>query len=411
MTRKVIPKLDNSNRLPVVTGGFAQQLAATGRLPPVALLITPLDPAIKPFTVNKFLTYSFTSSVIIPVDTFSFTLAAPDDPRPITQIIREGDLVTLFANGISVATGIIDQLDIEVDGEFGETVRLSGRDLMGQLEDHSMVSLDSSPIFFTKSPIETVIGKIIENTRIPGLIKQNATDQSISFAGEPSESKLSALQRFLEPLNCLAWTDGSGRIIIGRPNMSQASSGKFYVNKSRRASNCLDMKAAYSAALVPNYVIPIWAGQETVVDRIGKEQGIKNASKRPASLYNRGHRQVRTVLISLPEGSDPQSISQLNFLQAAAASKSTLLQATAKREFARQNHKELIVQVVVASHYNEKGEPFVADRTYDIEFDRAEVNEKMYCFQVDYSMAEDGGQKTSLYFCKLGTIVSDINIT
>lgn len=410
MTRKVVPKLDNAVVVPVAKGGFAEQVSATGRFPPVTLLITPLNPNIKPFTINRFLTYQFTQSMLIPVNTFSFTFAAPDDPRSIKQIVNEGDLVTLFANNVAMATGIIDQIAIETDAQFGETISLNGRDLMGQLEDHSMVSQDSEPIFFAKAPIESVIGKIIENTRIPGLIKQNAPSQAISFAGEPSESKLSALQRFLEPLNCLAWCDGVGKIRIGRPNMSQAESGRFFVSKSRRQSNCTDIKAIYSAATISNYIIPIWAGQEVVADRVAKEQGIRNAARGPSFLYQRGHRQIKTVVASLPEGTSPQDIAQLNFLQAAQSSKATLLQAYAKREFARQNQKELIVQVAIPSHYNANSVPYMVDTVYRIEYDRADIDEKMYCFQADYSIQESGGQVTNLYFCRLGTIVSDINV-
>ena len=66
------------------------------------------------------------------------------------------------------------------------------------------------------------------------------------------------------------------------------------------------------------------------------------------------------------------------------------------------------MQVMVAGHYNDKAEPYVVDTVYDVYFDRAGVSERMYLFQVDYEMDESGGQRSALYFCRLGTIVSDV---
>lgn len=408
--RKVLPNLKIPNTVPVKPGGLAAQLEKTGRLPPVTVLVTPLDPSIKPFELGGttgFLTYNYSSSLLIPVDTFSFSLAAPDDPRPFNRIIREGDIMTVFANDRAIFSGIIDSTEVEVEATFGEKISVSGRDLIGQLEDHSVVDIDSAPIYFQSTSVQQIVGKLSQNTRIPGVRYQDVpSSQSIKFSAEPMETKLTALQRFLEPLNLLFWSDPLGRLVIGRPNMRQAPKGTFSLLKEKRFSNVQDMKVVRSAATIPNLVLPIWSGTEEVQNRL-KSQGFPNNSAGPSRLFKLGHRVPRAVVVSLPDANTPQGASDINFLQAAG---SNLLQAHAKREVARANQKEMIVQVNVASHYNESAEPFVADTTYRIQFDRGDVDEVMYCFQVDYSLSEDGGQQTSLYFCRLGSIVSDIRI-
>jgi prophage tail gpP-like protein len=311
---------------------------------------------------------------------------------------------TLQANGRPVATGIIDTTEVETDQEFGEKGQITGRDLMGQLEDQNMVSIDSEPIYYENANIQTVINRIIKDTRVPGLVTTDAPASAYQFSGEPNETKLSALQRFLDPLNCLAWCDPNGKIRVGRPNMAQAPKHALILSKSKRFSNVTNMKVARAAAQIPNIMVPIWAGQENVQTRVGKQSAIANAARGPARLYRLGHRLPRAVVYSAPNGDSPQDLSGLNALKAGG---SNILQAMAKREIARANHKEMIVQVAVPGHFNELGEPYAVDTVYKIEYDRGNVNENMYLFQVEWSLSEEG-QKVLLYFCRLGSIVSDV---
>ena len=207
--------------------------------------------------------------------------------------------------------------------------------------------------------------------------------------------------------------------------MNQASKGAIFVSKADRASNVMSIRAIHSATTIPNIILPIWSGQEGFQKNL-KEQAVSNVAPGPKRLRLAGHTLQKTVVISNPQGSDPQAYAVLNTLNIAAGKNgldvksdlvknnkptplgSNIVQAYAKRELARANHQELIVQVMVAGHYNDKAEPYVVDTVYDVYFDRAGVSERMYLFQVDYEMDESGGQRSALYFCRLGTIVSDV---
>lgn len=398
----------------IQSSGLQKLLEKTGRFPPVTLTIFPLDQTnklnkkqVKSFALTNFLTYQFSSSILIPVDTFSFTFVAPDSKDPFTRLVREGDIVVLSANNVTMATGIIDTIEIEVDSEYGEKITVQGRDLMGQLEDHECVDIDSKQLWFDSTTIVNAVQNLCKNTRITKVETRDSPTGSYLFATEPGETKLSALQRYIEPLNCIAFMSPSGSIIVGRPNMrSENRKGILTLSKEQRQGNVLSMRATRSSATIANVMVPIWSGQESAVTFVGKAQAVFNAAEGPTRLYKLGHRLPRTMVVSNPQGNNAVPITE--FVNNLSAADGKLFQQYAKREIARQNVKELIVQASVPGHYNDNGEPFLPDSIYTVNFDRGDVREDMYLYEVDYQLAEGGGQKTLMKLCKLGAIVSNI---
>jgi prophage tail gpP-like protein len=419
MTTIVTPSTDTpSSSAFYGPDALLKKLGKDGRFPPVRLLVRPLTaPAGKAnistattsasVTLDRFLSYQFSSSVLIPVDSFSFSFVAPDGP-PLYDVMKDGDLVQLTANGVTLATGIIDTVDIETDREAGEKGTLNGRDLMSQLEDQDAISMDSSAIWVEETSIPDGVLELCADTRITAPLDLRSVPGGNEWllATEPGESKLAALQRFIEPFNILAWMRGDGKMIVGKPNMAQAPSGTIICSKGQRTSNVLSIKATRSATSIPNAVVPIWAGAEYIVNT---QQAMKNKAFGPDRLYKLGHKTLKTVVISTPNAPEAQSLSDLNFIQIVdLVDGGNLLRAYGKREIARKNTNELLVQAVVPGHYNDSGRPYVIDTTYNVVYDRGSVNEKMYLFQVDYDFSLDGGQMTTLHFCKLGTIVADL---
>lgn len=429
MTTSVLPSLDASALGPLGAGGLEAILAKKGRMPPVSLIVKPLEQtgggggggalgaasAVAAFAqgmlspgivLDRFLGYQFSSSILIPVDTFNFSFVAPDGP-PLSDAIKEGDLATLSANDVTFATGIVDSTVIETDAEFGEKGTINGRDLLSQLEDQDAISLDSTPLWGNAMTVEQAVRALIQDTRITRVELREAPSGSFLFATEPGESKLAALQRFLEALNCLSWMGPDGTLIVGKPNMSQDRTGRIFLVKGKRQSNVLSMSVTRSSTSIPNAIVPIWAGQESTVDRVGTEQVLKNAAPGPSRLFKLGHRTPKTVVVSTPDASSAQGKADLNAFVARAAG-GNLLQAYAKREIARRNVNEIVVQAVVPGHFNENGEPYVPDTVYHVEYDRGGVDENMYLYQVDYGLDSSRGQHSNLWFCRLGCIVADV---
>jgi prophage tail gpP-like protein len=404
---RIVPGSDSVSESPIGNDGIPQVLAKTGRLPPVSIVVTPIgNDGRSPFTVERFLSYNFNSSILIPVDSFSFQFAAPD-MTPFYNNVKEGDQITLFANNQPISTGVIDTVDIEVDENGGEQVTISGRDILSYLEEQDAIGLDSKPIYLNNISIQGLFNALKQNTKIKGLVTQDVPQLNQTFGTEPGESKLAALQRWCEPLNILFWADPVGNLVIGKPNFKQAPKGVIGISRERRTSNVISMKATYGAAAIPNIIIPVWSGQELVTDKL-KEQALENNADGPKRLRTAGHRITKMIVTSIPQAtSSAQDAAIVNSLRY-TGSPANFLKAMAYREIARQNHKELIVQAVVPGHYFSDGVPYQVDQVYNIIFDRGSIDgDKMYLFQVDYTMNGSTGQRTNLYFCKLGSIVAD----
>lgn len=383
-------------------------LAKNGRFPGIELQIKPIDPSRKTFILRQFEEYSFQTSVLVPVDSFSFTVRNPSLKGSLYDFIKDGDIAVLLANGVPIATGLVDAVSIGTDPDNGEKVTIQGRTLIAQLEDQSAINEVDKPIWGNSLPISAVVNALVPSTRINFYRLQQITSASNLFATEPGESKLSALIRYLEPLNCITWMDGDGTLVIGRPDMGANPLGTFIMDRSSRQANCLSIQATYASTQIPNVVVPIWTGQETTQDRVSPEQRILNLAQGPARLFRFKHRVPKAVVVSTPSGADPQSLSQAN--QLVISGGSNYLQAYAKREIARANVHELGVQVNVQGHYNANLEPLIPDTCYNVNYPRASLNEKLYLHTTTYSLSVQTGQRTALVFCRPGCIVADVSV-
>lgn len=389
------------------------QLKENGRLPPIKLMIVPLDSSRSVLTLDDFTSYNFQNSIIVPVDTFSFTFVRPTlkDGKSFLDFVNEGDVAVLkcktTAGDRTISTGIVDVIDIETT-EGGELITVQGRDFLSQLEDQTCVNLNTNPLPFGTYNASQVLNYLAGNTRANHYAYPNYNpSKSAYFACEPGETKLSALLRYCEPLNILAWSAPDGTLNLGKPNMQENARTTLILDRVNRFSNVMGMKATRASTSIPNVILPLWSGQEYVQARIAKGTAFTNQAEGPKRLAQRAHIVLRAIVNSIPTGGDSVAQSDLQTLKEAAAANSTFMEAIAKREVARENMKELDVQVIVSGHYDDNLDPFVADTCHFINYSGAKVFEKMYCYSVVYEMSPDNGPRTRLNFCKLGSIVAD----
>lgn len=375
--------------------------------------------------VDKFISYSFNSSVIVPVTVFQCEFYY----EPINGIVKpqSGDIIQVSCNGIPIMTGMIDQTDMETDGHSGTRLTLQGRNLLGQWEDQDAVSLNSQIMWSNNYSILQVVRTLGTNTRVSAATMQtpSAPQKPYLFATQPGESKISAFQRYCEALDILFWMDGLGNLIVGKPDMygartaptTQGSSGEIYLLKSQRASNVLAMRSTQNPSQIPNMILPIWNGQENVQTQVSPNQFLKNASLGPARLLNLGHVTPKTVIVSIPNGADPQELAEINSFIVAGQSKqstvirageNTILQVYAKRAMAKANLRDLNVISTMAGHCDSTANPYLPDRCYHVQYDIDNIDEKLYLYEVDYSMTEAEGQRTRLNFCRSTAIVSNV---
>lgn len=413
MSKNLFPATDLPRTITPGPGALNKLISLSGRMPPVSIRIDPINVERKTIYIDRFLSYKFDSSVLVPVDTFEVVIAMPDSLDSFDTLVKEGDIITMFANGVPISVGIVDQTEIEVDSQFGEKITVTGRNLLAQLEDQDSVSTNAKQIYSSNYTVEQAVQNLIINTRIPTkIVLQNTPKKSYFFATEPGEKKMQSLHRYLEPLNCLVYMNNRGQIVVGKPNFAQASKGTLKLMKSQRnSSNVNGMKVVRSSTHIPNVILPIWSGQESVQTAVGPQQAMYNSAEGPTRLRQAGHQVVRAVVVSNPDANKAQESTDIIVSAQQPpnrAGASNLLQAYAKREVARENVHEVIVECQVApGHYNEAAEPFVVDTVYHITFDRGNIDRDMYLYQVMYH-GDLSGQKTSLYFCNKNTIVSDV---
>lgn len=395
---------------------LAKTLDTEGRSPSVKMEVQPIDNVdrggfSKPFTLDGFNSYHFASNILVPVDAFSFVFKPPmprNNSETWNKIIRPGDLLQLTINDQPLATGFCTVPEISTDDD-GSVIHFEGLDMLGYLESSDAVTPSSNIIYANSAKIEEVIGKLIENTRIDQLgyeIQGVPKDVASLFATQPGESKLASLQRFLDPLNAIAWTSPSGKLVVGRPDFSSDSQGTLgfrVMGDGVRRGNVLNMRIRDQSAQIPNSVIVVWTGNEGLAS-VQKQNERRNSAEGPSRLYKAGHTLYRCLPTSVPDANDVKDgLSELNRLIAQGGD---YLGALAAREFARENTNELVVTCSVYGHLNSLGNPFVVNTCYDLVHDAAGLDEKMYLFGVDYELSESGGQITHLSFCKLNTIVA-----
>ncbi len=391
---------------------LTSKLDKQGRMPAVKMEIEPLDTNGRfnrgnPFTIDRFISYSFSSNILIPVDTFAFSFR-PEAPKKedrssyYDRIVMEGDAVQLTVGGVALATGYVDARDSDTDISTGVTLTVHGRDLMGMMEDNDAVNPDASILWFNSCTIKNVMEALIKNTRILSFETRDVDEKHKDFFGTvPGESKLAALQRYLDPLNALAWMNAGGGVVIGKPAFSSPAVGTLGVRIFDRTSNVLNFRVKRASGTIHNVILAIWTGNESV-QTISKKQAKPNNAEGPARLYKAGHRLYRTIVTSAPSG-DVKDAAELNRF----IGSDDYMSALAKKEMARENINEMIVTCSVPGHLNEQGDPFMPDQCYNIIHDAEGIDEKMYLFGVEYALSEDSGQVTHLSFCKLNTIVSD----
>ena len=237
---------------------------STGQFPPLSLQIIPLDrtpyaDGSYGFRIDRFLSYSFQSSVVQPVQSFSFTFVYDEDIA-FREYVTEGDIVQIqIGEGAAetlLATGIIETVDVDVDAH-NEIVTVHGRNLLGLLDDQHLYRINGDTSSGKMTPAQ-VMDRMKLDTRFQKVRFQNIDLNAHFFATEVGESKLQAITRYLEPRNALIWQDPDGTVVLGKPNMlplstrdlsAEAAGLAMVVNKKRGVANCLSMRDRKSTRL------------------------------------------------------------------------------------------------------------------------------------------------------------------
>jgi prophage tail gpP-like protein len=379
---------------------------------PIEIEVTAADPArgLTPQPLKTFSSYSFDRNLMVPASPFRFTAEGVD--RAVRKSIRSADTVELYVKNsegqsVQLATGFIDETDTHVT-PTGVSYLLTGRDTIGQLVDNAAVDSSNRIIHAGQSEL-TLLGlaqQLRLGTRIPSPVKsQRAPQAPILFQTNPGETKVNALQRYLEYTNCLVWSLPNGQMVVGKPNMAQAPMGELRLSYSDPArNNCLEARSRRNTnTAIRKIAVQLQALSITDPSLITQVNADREVRKVSGSLAG------RSVYRLFSQGNGTDAVNQL--VQVGNSSTPQQIGYTlARRELAQSNMQVLEAEIVVKGHINDSGVPYQIDQVYSVFIEDDDVAENMYVYAAKYDMTKDRGRTTTLRLVRLGTIVADVPV-
>lgn len=376
-------------------------------------LTRPIELKIKPALggeetdVSIFTSYSFDRNILVPASAFRFTAEGIDAKQ--RQAIRSADLVSLYVRNSSgrvskLSTGFIDETDTHVTPTSVSYV-LTGRDTIGQLVDNAAIDADNKIVHGGQANLTMVqiAQELVKNTRMAqSVVSRNTPAGGLLYQTNPGETKISVLQRYLEIMNCLAWTTADGVLIIGKPTMAVTPINRLWMTKDairRQQNNLLEVRVKRS----PNLAIRKIAVQM---------QDLAITDPTPATVNNTDPDMVsiatakagRSVYRTFSLGNGTEAYDKLVGVGNGQGVVS-MGKALALREMAMDNAKVLDVECVVAGHINENGDPYDIDQVYEVVVDDDGLALPMYVYGVRHDYTKERGPITSLRLCKIGALV------
>ena len=358
------------------------------------------------YVLRNFTSYSFERSLMTPAAAFRFT--APGVEKALRQSIRSGDFVQILAttpgtnDRVVLASGFVDETDTHVTPSSVEYV-VSGRDTIGQLVDNAVVDAQSKIINFKSLNIQSIVTTVIANTRMPQeVIVSQIPNVKLIFNTNAGETKINALQRNLELVNCLLWSSPDGRVIVGKPNFSQAASGALVMRSDDPSKN--NLLEARVRRNVNTAIRQIVTQLQTLEQVDAGAFTIKNSDPDVTALAS-AH-VGRSVYQTFSYGQGTDAYNNIVAIGAGDGSPKSMGAVQSLREIARENMKVLEVECVVRGHFNERGIAYAVDQVYDVSIDSDSVAEPMYVYSVSYELTVNQGMLTRMHLCKLGTITT-----
>lgn len=374
---------------------------------PIQLEFKPAVGNAQPSPLRTFTSYSFSKNLLTPASPFRFTAGGVE--KEIRTAIRSGDTVSLSILAPDgtfkpVGTGFIDETDAHVTATSVDYV-LTGRDPLGQLVDNTAIDKDNRIRNTENVTMQNILSFLLEGTRIPkGFRSQQVPNGTLIFHTNPGETKINALQRYLQFTNCLVWCDPSGQVVIGKPNFTQARSGNLILKKDGKGNNLLEARVRRNLNQAIRQVVvqlqTLGQVDPTSYTKINSDPDMRRVREATVGrsvyatfTYGQGEDTVNTVTQVGNQSGNPRKIGD----------------EMALRQIARENMKIIEVECVVQGHINNKGEPYNVDQIYNVQIEDEDVSEDMLVHSCDYEMTMDHGMLTRLRLARLGTICAFAN--
>lgn len=360
--------------------------------------------SISDVSLRTFTSYSFSRNILIPASPFRFT--APGLDKNLRLSIRSGDTVGLYVvpqktGKQQLAMGFVDETDTHIMGSQSDYV-ITGRDTIGQLVDNTAVDASNKIQNTENLTLGGILSLLIRNTRIPAAFDtQQIPNGQLLFQTNPGETKIAALQRYLDFTNCLVWSQPNGQLVLGKPDFTQnpyptslclsstnPSGNNVIEGRVRRNVNQAIRQIVYQLQTLGQVNPAAYTKSNNDSDMLNVAYALVGKSVYSTFSYGQGNDVVNQLTQVGNQSGSPQGIGD----------------NMALREIARENMKILDVELVAIGHINPDGDVYDIDDIYNVVIDDENVEEPMYVYNVDYEMTIQHGLITRLRLCRLGTI-------
>lgn len=360
-------------------------------------------------TIRTFDSYFFERTILTPAAAFRFTAPGVDVASRLA--IRSCDTVNIFAVPATgaiqqVGTGFIDETDTHIVPGRVEYL-LTGRDTLGQLVDNAAVDANNGIINIKQATLGTILTVLIKNTRIPqGFKQQQVPSGTFLFQTRAGETKINALQRYLEYSNTLIWSQPNGQLVVGKPNFAQSVSGVLTMSSTGSSmNNVVEARVRRNTNQAIRQIVTqlqtldqVDAGQFTILNQDADVQAVSGAGG-GRSVYN---------VFSYGQGTD--AVNQIVQVGNQSGNPNQIGAAMCRREIARENQRVIDVECVVRDHINENGAAYNIDQLYTVKIDDEQLNADMYVYAISYELTLEHGMLTRLKLCRKGSLVADSSI-
>ena len=192
------------------------------------------------YEIDSWDNASIDSAIDTPAEAWSFSLFSGDD-LAIPVAVKAGAKVQAFYGDELILTSIADAVEEGCD-RSGYALKISGRDLVGQLIDCSVPIFNGRQInleeLINKYVLSGNLGSLFHNVRI-----QNNSWLKNKVSVEPGESLWDAIAKAASVTGQHVWLEPDGTLVIGdpfaRPYQVQTT---LQLIKHSNANNVLDAK-------------------------------------------------------------------------------------------------------------------------------------------------------------------------
>jgi len=381
--------------------------------------------------IKTWTRYSFNSNFLTPTDGWEFEIGGKTIDKSLFEVLVPGVKIQLSVNGHVQATGRVDDLEVSADRSQGTVLRVTGRDMMGQVVDGNA---DPKLQFTRDMTLTQILVKVlVDQFGFGGVLQNPAADRDVKTGqqrgdkrtkkGKPikslqahqvrpyaNESAFAFLARIVTRFGLWLWTTADGAsVIVDIPDFEQQPLYTLRRRTDDQAihNNVLSGGVRLSMADQPTHIVCDGFGG-------GGEFGhsrLRCFISNPVFSANNGpildaypdivHIETDFTITSPPPIDIPHA--RCIYLHDEESRTADELENFARRQLALRMHRSLVAHYEVAGH-TQNGVPWEVDTIVNVQDDLGGLHEPMWVLSRTFTKDRHAGTRTHLDLVRKGSL-------